>query len=166
MSRTYNVLFLCTGNTARSIMGEALLNHSGSGRFLAFSAGSRPKGHVHQLTLERLSAEGIPADALRSKSWDEFAQAGAPAMDIVITVCDSAASEICPVWPGAPISVHWGIADPAELGADRQREAFAAAFTALKRRIHRLLALPLDELDDAALASRLRDIGKVESAVD
>lgn len=165
MRSPLNVLFLCTGNTARSIMGEALLNHRGGGRFRAFSAGSRPKGQVHPLTLERLTEEGIPTVGLRSKSWDEFADSAAPAMDVVITVCDSAASETCPVWPGAPIRVHWGIQDPAELGPDRQPEAFAAAFHALKRRIDLFLALPLDSLDEMTLSKRLKAIGKAEANV-
>lgn len=160
MTGALNVLFLCTGNTARSIMAEAILNHAGAGRFRAFSAGSFPKGHVHPLTLERLASQGIPADGLRSKSWGEFAAPGAPPIDIVITVCDSAASETCPVWPGAPLTAHWGITDPAELGPDRQPEAFAAAFSALERRIDLFLALPVESLDKAALAQRLREIGR------
>ena len=165
MSRALNVLFLCTGNTARSIMAEAILNHESAGRFRAFSAGSHPKGRVHPFSLEHLAAEGISTEALRSKSWDEFAEPDSPAMDIVITVCDSAASEVCPVWPGAPITAHWGIADPAELGHDRQPEAFAIAFASLKTRIDRLLALPIDDMSDEALAASLRAIGMTEPSV-
>lgn len=164
MNCPYNVLFLCTGNTARSIIAEALLNHEGAGRFRAFSAGSLPKGYVHRLSLEQLAANGIRTDELRSKSWDEFAAPGAPPMDIVITVCDAAASETCPVWPGAPITAHWGITDPAAFGADRQPEAFAATFAALKRRIDRLLTLPIDDLDRATLANGLREIGRTAGA--
>jgi protein-tyrosine-phosphatase len=160
MSRTYNVLFLCTGNTARSIMAEAILNHEGGGRFRAFSAGSFPKGRVHPLSLERLSRAGISTAGLRSKSWDEFATSGAPQLDFIFTVCDDAAGEICPVWPGKPITAHWGIADPADAGAGRQPEAFAAAFYALKRRIDLFLAFPLNSIDELGLQERLCEIGK------
>ena len=160
-----NVLFLCTGNTARSIMAEAILNHDGAGRFRAFSAGSHPKGVVHERSIERLKAEGIRTDGLRSKSWDEFAKPGAAAIDLVVTVCGSAASEVCPVWPGAPLSVHWGIADPADFGPDRQHEAFAAAFKALRARIGAFLALPMADLGEAELKARLRDIGQMEQPV-
>jgi len=162
MSEPYNVLFLCTGNTARSIMAEALLNHWGKGRFRAFSAGSFPKGHVHPSTLAQLASSGIPAEGLRSKSWDEFAAPGAPEMDFIITVCDNAAGESCPVWPGKPVTAHWGITDPADAGPDRQPEAFAAAFHALKRRIDLMLALPLDALDEMSLRNRLREIGNAK----
>lgn len=162
MREPYNVLFLCTGNIARSIMAEAILNAEGGGRFRAFSAGSFPKGHVHRLTMERLQAEGISTEGLRSKNWDEFAAPDAPPMDVVITVCDAAASETCPMWPGAPIAAHWGVSDPAEFGPDRQREAFAFAFAALKRRIDQLLALPFGSLDPASLQQRLRNIGRTK----
>ena len=165
MSNIRNVLFLCAGNTARSIMAEAILRHDGAGRFLAFSAGSHPKEVVHPRSLERLAAEAIPTDGLRSKSWDEFGEPGAPRMDLVVTVCDSAAAELCPVWPGAPLSTHWGITDPAEFGPDRQREAFAAAFQALRARIGAFLLLPIDELDDALLEARLSAIGRMEQPV-
>jgi protein-tyrosine-phosphatase len=164
MSKVYNVLFLCTGNTARSIMAEALLNHLGRGRFRAFSAGSFPKGQVHRLSIEQLGAAGIPTAGLRSKSWDEFAAPGAPELDFIFTVCDNAAGEICPVWPGKPVTAHWGIADPADAGPDRQPQGFAAAFVALKRRIELFLALPLDSIDEMALANRLREIGRTKDA--
>lgn len=164
MSQPYNVLFLCTGNTARSIMAEALLNHEGRGRFRAFSAGSFPKGHVHPISLKQLRASGIPTDGLRSKSWNEFAAPGAPQLDFIFTVCDNAAGEVCPVWPGKPITAHWGVADPADAGPDRQPEAFAAAFFALKRRIDLFLALPLDAIDEMTLRNRLREIGKMKDA--
>ena len=160
MSRTYNVLFLCTGNTARSIMADAILNHEGGGRFRAFSAGSFPKGRVHPLTLEQLRQAGISTAGLRSKSWGEFATPDAPQLDFIFTVCDNAAGETCPVWPGRPITAHWGIADPADAGPERQSEAFAAAFHALKRRIDLFLALPLDSLDELGLQGQLREIGK------
>ena len=163
MSKNYNVLFLCTGNTARSIMAEALLNHLGSGRFRAFSAGSFPKGQVHPLSLKQLAAAGIHAEGLRSKSWDEFSAPGAPELDFVFTVCDNAAGEICPVWPGQPVTAHWGITDPADFGPDQQPEAFAAAFHALKRRIDLFLALPLESIDEMSLRRRLQDIGKTDA---
>ena len=162
MSGPLNLLFLCTGNTARSILAEALLNHQGADRFRAFSAGSLPKGQVHPLSLERLREAGIPTGGLRSKSWDEFAATGAPPMHIVITVCDAAASETCPVWPGAPVAAHWGISDPADFGPDRQREAFAVAFVALKRRIDRLLKLPIESLANDELRERLKEIGHIQ----
>ena len=165
VSNIRNVLFLCTGNTARSIMAEAILNHDGAGRFRAFSAGSHPKGVVHRLSLECLTAEGIPSEGLRSKSWDEFAEPAAPEMDLVITVCDSAAAEVCPVWPGAPLSIHWGITDPAEFGSDRQPDAFKFSFDALRARIGDFLSLPIEELDNAELKARLREIGKMDQPV-
>lgn len=164
MSKTYNILFLCTGNTARSIMAEALLNHLGGGRFRAFSAGSFPKGQVHPLSVRQLASAGIPTNGLRSKSWDEFAVPGAPELDFIFTVCDNAAGEVCPVWPGKPVTAHWGITDPADLGPDRQPEAFAAVFRALKRRIELFLALPLDAIDEMTLANRLREIGRTKDA--
>ena len=159
MSRTYNVLFLCTGNTARSIMAEAILNHASGARFRAFSAGSHPKGVVHRLSIEQLAAAGIATDGLRSKRWDEFAGSDAPPIDIVITVCDSAASETCPVWSGAPVTAHWGVADPAEFGPDRQPEAFAFAFAALRQRIGKFLSLPIESMDPTTLRAELRRIG-------
>jgi protein-tyrosine-phosphatase len=162
--KTYNVLFLCTGNTARSIMAEALLNHLGKGRFRAFSAGSFPKGEVHALSLEQLASAEITTEGLRSKSWDEFAGRGAPEIDFIFTVCDNAAGEVCPIWPGKPVTAHWGITDPADFGPERQPEAFAAAFHALKRRIELFLALPLDALDEMTLAKRLREIGSTNDA--
>ena len=165
MSYIRNVLFLCTGNTARSIIAEAILRHDGAGRFQAFSAGSHPKGAVHPRSLERLAAEGIPTEGLRSKSWDEFGEPGAPRMDLVVTVCDSAAAEVCPVWPGAPIITHWGITDPAGFDPDHQREAFAIALQALRARIGAFLSLPTDELDDAQLKARLNAIGRMEQPV-
>jgi arsenate reductase len=158
-----NVLFLCTGNSARSIFAEVLLNEKGGGRFRAFSAGSFPKGQVHPMALDILDKLGFATAGLRSKSWDEFAAAGAPAIDFIITVCDDAANETCPVWPGHPTTVHWGIEDPAavgvEGGAEGQREAFLKALNYLTRRIELFLALPLEALDDMALRSKLRQIG-------
>jgi arsenate reductase len=158
-----NVLFLCTGNSARSILAEVLLNEKGRGRFRAFSAGSFPKGQVHPMALDILQKLGFPTAGLRSKSWDEFAAADAPEIDFIITVCDDAANEICPVWPGNPTTVHWGIEDPAaavvEGGGEGQREAFLKALNYLTRRIELLLALPIEALDDMALRSKLRQIG-------
>jgi arsenate reductase (thioredoxin) len=161
-SRTYNVLFLCTGNSARSILAESLLNHSGEGRCRAFSAGSFPKGAVHPLALEVLKAAHLPTEGLRSKSWGEFAKAGAPLLDVIITVCDNAAGEVCPVWPGKPTSTHWGIPDPAAVqGTHGERvAAFRRALEQLKGRITRFLALPLESLDSVALRERLKAIGR------
>src|SRR5690349_4963736 len=135
--RRYNVLFLCTGNSARSIMAEALLNYLGKGRFKAFSAGSYPRGSVHPLTLDTLARSHLPIDDLRSKSWDEFAQPGAPQLDFVFTVCDRAAQEVCPMWPGQPMTAHWGVEDPAavEGTVDQQQRAFMTAFRALDARL-------------------------------
>jgi arsenate reductase len=161
-SRTCNVLFLCTGNSARSVLAEALLNHLGRGRFKAHSAGSHPTGRVHPLTLETLRTLGLPTEGLRSKSWDEFARPGAPPIDFIITVCDSAAGETCPIWPGKPVSAHWGVEDPAAVeGTEEQkRTAFRNAATVLRRRIELFLALPLEKLEVHAVQAKLRDIGR------
>jgi len=164
VSRTRNVLFLCTGNSARSILAEAILNREGAGRFRAWSAGSFPKGMVHPAALALLQELGYPTAGLRSKSWDEFARADAPRLDFIFTVCDNAAGEPCPVWPGRPVTAHWGIEDPAEIEGEGQRAAFLEAYQRLRRRIERLLALPLDGLDEAAQAERLRGIGAMEEA--
>jgi arsenate reductase len=156
-----NVLFLCTGNSARSIMAEALLNRRGRGRFRAFSAGSVPKGEVHPLAIATLQRSGLPTAGLRSKSWNEFAPADAPPMHFVFTVCDNAAAEVCPIWPGHPTTAHWGIEDPAAVtGSDDAKAlAFAKAFDELDTRIERFTALPLDILDRATLQKRLDEIG-------
>lgn len=161
--KTYNVLFLCTGNSARSIMAEALLNAKGQGRFQGYSAGSHPKGEVHPLALELIGRSRLPASKLRSKNWDEFAAPGAPKMDFVFTVCDSAAGEICPVWPGQPMTAHWGIPDPvAATGSDAERrKAFLMAFCQLSNRITLFVNLPLVSLVRPALQMRLDEIGKV-----
>jgi arsenate reductase (thioredoxin) len=160
---TCNVLFLCTGNSARSVMAEAMLNVLGEGRFKAYSAGSFPGGTVQPLAAELAQAFGYHAP-LRSKSWDEFAQADSPAIDIVITVCDNAAGELCPAWPGQPVTAHWGVPDPVAVGGSEvaRRRAFQSAWARLRRRIDRLLALPLDKLDRLALQRELRVIGKAE----
>jgi arsenate reductase len=155
-----NVLFLCTGNSARSIMAEALLRQIGGGRFQAFSAGSHPKGAVHPLALETLAQQHVPAEGLRSKSWDEFAAAGAPPMDIVITVCDRAAAETCPIWPGQPVTAHWGVPDPAAATGAEAVRAFRDACLTLRRRIELLTALPVEKLSRLALQDRLADIGR------
>lgn len=165
MSRIYNVLFLCTGNSARSILAEAILNKEGKGRFRAFSGGSFPKGQVHPMALELLDELGFPTQGYRSKSWDEFAAPGAPELDFIFTVCDNAAGEVCPVWPGKPVTAHWGIEDPAAVEGEGQRRAFWNAYQALKRRIELFLALPLESIDEMTLANRLREIGKAESPV-
>lgn len=157
--KTYNVLFLCTGNSARSILAEAILNAEGRGRFRAFSAGSFPKGAVHPEALRLLAELDRPTDGLRSKSWDEFAAAGAPPLDFVFTVCDSAAGEMCPVWPGQPMTAHWGIPDPAAAPDAEQERAFWIAYQALLNRIRLFLALPLESIDAMSLQNRLRDIG-------
>jgi arsenate reductase (thioredoxin) len=164
--RVFNVLFLCTGNSARSIMGECILRKDGTGRFNAYSAGSQPKGAVNPFALKVLDSYSYPIDGLRSKSWDEFAQAGAPAMDFVFTVCDSAARETCPIWPGWPMTAHWGIDDPAAAqGTDIEKErAFVQAFKFMRNRTSAFLALPLASIDKLSLANRLREIGHLEGA--
>jgi protein-tyrosine-phosphatase len=160
--RPIHVLFLCTGNSARSILAEATLNALGAPRWRAFSAGSHPTGKVNPLALELLQNSGIATQGLRSKSWDEFARPGAPALDVVITVCDSAAGEVCPIWPGQPVTAHWGVEDPAAVqGSDGdKRRAFFHAYTRLRRRIELLLQLPPAPFDRAAFAQRLKEIGK------
>ncbi len=159
---TYNVLFLCTGNSARSILAESILNHLGGGTFRSFSAGSHPKGEVHGAALELLRAEGLPTSGLRSKSWDEFAAPGAPEMDFVFTVCDQAAGEVCPVWPGKPVTAHWGVPDPAAVEGDAmaKKAAFRSAFAHLQRRIRLFASLRISELDRMALTRKLEEIGK------
>jgi len=157
--RPYNVLFLCTGNSARSILAEALLNRDGAGRFRAFSAGSGPKSAVHPMALEIMREQGLPAEGFRSKSWDEFAGPDAPQIDFIITVCDNAAGEICPIWPGRPMTAHWGIEDPAAVEGDGQRGAFVVALRRLESRVAALLALPIGEMDRETLQERLRGIG-------
>ena len=162
MSRTYNVLFLCTGNSARSILAEAILNKEGRGQFRAFSAGSFPKGDVHPAALDLLRELNFPTEELRSKRWDEFAVEGAPQLDFIFTVCDNAAGETCPVWPGKPVTAHWGIEDPAAIEGEGQRLAFWNAFRQMQRRIELFRALPLDTIDKMALENRLRQIGKTD----
>jgi len=158
---TRNVLFLCTGNSARSILAEAILNQKGSPNFRAYSAGSHPTGRVNPIAVKLLDAAKMPVANLRSKSWDEFAKPGAPKMDFVFTVCDNAANEICPVWPGQPITAHWGVPDPAAMaGSQSQIErAFRDAFVTLDRRISLFLSLPLASLDVLALKGKLNEIG-------
>jgi len=164
--RIYNVLFLCTGNSARSILAESILRKDGSGRFRAFSAGSQPKGEVNPVALRVLESMNYPTDGLRSKSWEEFAVPDAPVMDFVFTVCDNAAGESCPIWPGQPMTAHWGIEDPAAIeGSDIQREtAFVSAFRFMKNRIAAFTALPLGSIDAMALGTKLRDIGNSEGS--
>jgi arsenate reductase (thioredoxin) len=157
----YNVLFLCTGNSARSIMAEAILNRKGVPNFTAYSAGSHPTGTVRPEALRQIESARLSTEGLRSKSWDEFAAPGAPQLDFVFTVCDNAAKEVCPIWPGQPITAHWGVPDPAAVqGTPEQiKRAFTQAFTTLDRRISLLLALPLASLDSLALKQRLDSIG-------
>jgi arsenate reductase len=159
----YNVLFLCTGNSARSILAEAYLNAAGRGRFTAYSAGSHPGGNVNPLALELLQKTRIDTTGLRSKSWDEFASPGAPELDFVFTVCDNAAGEVCPLWPGQPISAHWGVQDPAAVQGPEElrRKAFVRAFSELSTRINLLLSLPIDKLDRLVLKKKLEEIGRV-----
>lgn len=159
--KVFNVLFLCTGNSARSILAEGQLNELGRGRFRAFSAGSHPKGTVHPLALRELQTLRIPTDGFRSKPWDEFAAPGAPVMDFVFTVCDQAAGEVCPVWPGQPMTAHWGMPDPAAVeGTDEVKaKAFLDTMVTMKRRIELMLALPLSSLDRMALQKQVKDIG-------
>jgi arsenate reductase (thioredoxin) len=161
--RVFNVLFLCTGNTARSILAESILRQDGQGRFRAFSAGSQPKGTVNRVAVRILETYGYPVDGLRSKSWDEFDAPGAPKMDFIFTVCDSAAGEACPFWPGHPMTAHWGIEDPAAVegtGINKER-AFVNAFTYLRNRISAFTALPIASLDKETLASHLADLGEM-----
>jgi protein-tyrosine-phosphatase len=166
MTRIYNVLFLCTGNSARSILAESILQKDGAGRFQAFSAGSQPMGAVNPFARKVLDSYHYPSQNFRSKSWEEFAGADAPMMDFVFTVCDNAAGETCPVWPGQPMTAHWGIEDPAAvLGTDIQKEAaFVVAFRYLKNRISVFTALPIVSIDKLALGSRLREIGQMEGS--
>jgi len=160
--RAFNVLFLCTGNSARSIMAEVLLNHLGKGRFRAFSAGSHPRGSVHPLAIATLRRNHLPVEGLGSKSWDEFAVPGAPQLDFVLTVCDHAAKETCPVWPGQPMTAHWGIEDPAVLEGtlEQQQRAFNLAFRALDARLRIFTSLRLESLDSLALQRKLDEIGR------
>ena len=159
-----NVLFLCTGNSARSILAEGLLNKLGEGRFHAFSAGSQPVGQVNPYALERLALEAITLADARSKSWDEFAKPDAPVLDFVITVCDNAANEVCPVWPGQPVTAHWGLFDPAAAEESEKHIAFAKAFAILERRILLFTSLPVASLERMALERQVRDIGTVGEA--
>ena len=165
-NRVFNVLFLCTGNTARSVLAEGILRKDGAGRFNAFSAGSQPKGVVNPIALKTLEAFDYPTDGYRSKSWDEFATPGAPKMDFVFTVCDSAAGEACPVWPGQPMTAHWGIEDPAAVeGTDIERQrAFNDAFRFMRNRISAFIALPMKSLDAMALQRELSGIGRLDGA--
>ena len=162
----YNVLFLCTGNSARSIIGEALVNQMGKGRFRGFSAGSFPKSEVHPTALNVLETADLPTAGLRSKSWDEFAEPDAPEMHFIFTVCDNAANETCPIWPGHPMTAHWGIADPATVeGSEAERQvAFLDTVRMLRNRISLFLALPIEEIDSLALHSRLAEIGRTDDA--
>ncbi len=158
----YNALFICTGNSARSILAEGILNALGQGRFHAYSAGSQPKGEVHPLVLATLERLRMPAAGYRSKSWDEFAAPGAPVLDFIFTVCDNAAGEACPFWPGKPVTAHWGVPDPAAVeGTESQRlKAFRDAALTLRKRIDLLLALPIHQLDALSLQLALQDIGR------
>lgn len=160
--KPYQVLFVCTGNSARSIMAEGLLNHLGQGRFVAHSAGSHPAGTVNPLALEVLAHFGLPTHGYRSKNWSEFSGPGAPGLDFVFTVCDKAAGEVCPVWPGQPMTAHWGVADPAAVqGTPEQRmAAFMETARVLKKRLDLMLSLPMAQLDRLSLQNKLRDIGK------
>jgi len=162
MGLVFNVLFLCTGNSARSILAEAILNREGKGKFVGYSAGSQPKGAVHPFAIDLLKKLNHPTDRLRSKSWDEFAVAGAPEMDFVFTVCDNAASEVCPVWPGQPMTAHWGVPDPAatEGSEPERRLAFADAYRQLGNRLSIFTSLPIASLDRLSLQKRLADIGR------
>jgi len=160
-NKVYNVLFICTGNSARSILAEGLLNSIGNGRFHAYSAGSQPKGEVNPLALQELAKLKIPTDGFRSKSWEEFARAGAPEMDFVFTVCDNAAGEVCPVWPGQPMTAHWGLPDPAAVdGPDHVKaQAFHDAAVTMKRRLDLMMSLPLDSLERMAIHKEIKSIG-------
>jgi arsenate reductase len=161
-ARPYNVLFLCTGNSARSILAESLMNHWGRGQFRGFSAGSHPKGQVHPIAVELLRHMSLPTEGLRSKPWDEFAAAGAPPLDFVLTVCDNAAGEVCPVWPGQPMTAHWGVPDPAAVAGDDKIQwlAFRDAFRQLESRIKVFVSLPIATIERMKLQERLDAIGR------
>jgi arsenate reductase len=162
MTRVYNVLVLCTGNSARSILAEALLNHWGKGRFRAYSAGSFPKGAVHPMALDLLRTLALPIEGLHSKSWDEFARPGAPEMDFIFTVCDQAAGETCPIWPGKPVTAHWGMPDPAAVtGSEGEsRQAFRDALRVLENRLKLFVSLPVEGLDRLVIERKLGEIGR------
>ena len=160
MAKVFNVLFLCTGNSARSILAEAVLNHEGRGRFRAYSAGSFPKSAVNPLAISLLKEVGLPTDGLRAKSWDEFAAPGAPKMDFIFTVCDDAAGEVCPVWPGQPVTAHWGMTDPAAVEGHASAKAFRDTLRMLTNRIRLFVELPIDKLDQLKLKTSLSDIGR------
>jgi arsenate reductase len=161
--KQYNVLVLCTGNSARSILGEVLFNKLGGGRFKAYSAGSKPAGQVNPAALELLQQQGCNVEGLRSKSWDEFAAPGAPEFDFIFTVCDNAAGEVCPVWPGKPATAHCGIPDPAHVeGDEAKRKAFRTAYEQLARRIQLFMNLPIDKLDKLTLKEKLAEIGRIK----
>jgi arsenate reductase len=162
MRKPYNILVLCTGNSARSIMAEALFNTMGAGRFRAYSAGSHPTGRVNPFAIELVREMGYPVENLRSKSWDEFAQPGAPRMDFVVTVCDNAAGEVCPLWPGQPMTAHWGFPDPAAAGGTdgEKRAGFALTLRQIRTRVQLFLSLPLETLDRMAIETKMRAIGK------
>ncbi len=162
--KVYNVLFICSGNSARSILAEGLMNHLGAGRFKAWSAGSRPNGTVNPFAVQTLATWRMPTDGFRSKSWDEFALPGAPTLDFVFTVCDNAAGEVCPVWPGQPMTAHWGVPDPAAVeGSDiDKRRAFLQAFHRMQARIAIFVAMPMAKMDTAAIKARLDDIGRLK----
>jgi arsenate reductase (thioredoxin) len=161
--KQYNVLVLCTGNSARSILAEVLFNKLGKGKIRAFSAGSKPAGRVNPGAIELLQQEGYSTEGLRSKSWDEFAAAGAPEIDFIFTVCDNAAGEVCPIWPGKPATAHWGIPDPAHVEGDAaRRAAFRKAYDQLGRRIRQFMDLPVDKLDAPALKAKLAEIGRIQ----
>ena len=160
--KVYNVLFLCTGNSARSILAESILNHLGKGRFRGYSAGSHPNGEVHPLAIDLLNSLDMPSEGFRSKSWDEFARPGAPELDFVFTVCDNAAGEVCPIWPGNPVTAHWGVPDPAAAEGDdmTRKNAFRAAYHQIEGRIRLFTSLPFRELDRLALKRKVDEIGK------
>ena len=160
--KPYNVLFLCTGNSARSIMAEVMLHRLGQGRCIAYSAGSHPKGMVHPLALETMQSMGLPIDGLRSKSWEEFARPDAPPLDMIVTVCDDAAGEVCPIWPGTPMTAHWGVEDPAAFQGteNAQREKFREVALLLRQRIEHFLRLPLATLDRRTMQAKLEAIGQ------
>jgi arsenate reductase len=161
MRKPYNILVLCTGNSARSILAEALLNTMGAGRFKAYSAGSHPTGRVNPLATEQVRSLGCPVESLRSKSWDEFARPDAPVMDFIVTVCDNAAGEVCPVWPGKPVTAHWGFPDPAAVTGteEEKRAAFARTMHQIRNRVQLFMSLPLETLDRMAVESRMRALG-------